>query len=142
MGRPVKRTLKAGNEMTHFLSTWFWPLITGLALITALVNFGVAIAQRKYATVALVRGAAGSASLALAVFIIVAKNIRLHPPFALEWQEVFLAAGVFVFIMLWLPSQFERNSEAPKRTTLQERAARPVRATVRLQQTIPEDWMN
>ena len=128
--------------MTGFLIAWVWPFTTALALIAALINFGVAISRRNFPMVALVRSIAGLVCLGLATFIIAGKNLGFHPPVSLKLEEVFIGAGVFVFLVLWLPSQFERNSEAPQRPTLQERAARPARATVRLQQTIPEDWIN
>src|SRR5262245_29693533 len=111
--------MTGNGTMAGFLTTWFWPLITSLAVIAALVNFGVAYLQRGFPMVSLVRAIAGLASLGLAIFIIVGKNAGMHPPFALGWQEVFAATGVFVFIVLWLPSQFERNSGAPQRISLQ-----------------------
>lgn len=137
-----------------FLRLYFWPLIITLALIAALINLGLAIARRRYPMVALVRGVAGFLSLALGIGIIVGKSLQLHPPFALDAPTVFIAAGVFVFATLWLPSRLELNIEresgAKTPTTMQERAARPTNATIRLQQsgaksggkTGADEWVN
>ena len=96
--------------MNDFLRQFFWPLITSLALIAALINFGLAWSRRKAPTVMLVRIIAGLASLALGVAIILGKNLGWQKPFPLEWQYVFAATGAFVFVALWLPSYVDRNS--------------------------------
>ena len=96
--------------MNDFLRQFFWPLITSLAIIAALINFALAWSRRKAPTVMLVRIIAGLASLALGVAIILGKNLGWQKPFPLEWQYVFAATGAFVFVALWLPSYVDRNS--------------------------------
>jgi hypothetical protein len=130
--------------MNEFLRQFFWPLITSLAIIAALINFGLAWSRRKAPMVMLVRIAAGLASLALGVVIILGKSLGLHPPFPLEWQTVFAATGAFVFVALWLPSYVDRNSlQDEGYKSMQERAARPANATVRLRDTRGSDeWVN
>lgn len=130
--------------MNDFLRQFFWPLITSLAIVAALINFGLAWSRRKATMVMLVRIIAGLASLALGVVIILGKSLQLHPPFALEWQTVFAATGAFIFVALWLPSYVDHN--APQEQThasIQERAARPANATVRLRDSRSSDeWVN
>ena len=130
--------------MNDFLRQFFWPLITSLAIIAALVNFGLAWSRRKAPTVMLVRVVAGLASLALGVVIILGKNLGLHPPFPLEWQTVFAATGAFIFVALWLPAYVDRNAPQEEgHKTIQERAARPANATIRLRNTgAPDEWVN
>jgi hypothetical protein len=129
--------------MNEFLRQFFWPLITSLAILAALVNFGLAWSRRKAPMVMLVRIVAGLASLALGLLIILGKSLGLHPPFPLEWQTVFAATGVFIFVALWLPSYVDRNTGETERTSMQERAARPANATVRLRDTRGSDeWVN
>jgi hypothetical protein len=129
--------------MNEFLRQFFWPLITSLAILAALINFGIAYSRRKTPIVLLVRVVAGLASLLLGLVIILGKSLQLHPPFPLEWQTVFAATGVFIFVVLWLPSYVERNTEASGHKTMQERAARPANATVRLRDTRGSDeWVN
>jgi len=119
--------------MNDFLRQFFWPLITSLALIAALINFALAWSRRKAPTVMLVRIIAGLASLALGVAIILGKNLGWQKPFPLEWQYVFAATGAFVFVALWLPSYVDRNSPREEgHQSIQERAARPANATIRL----------
>jgi len=129
--------------MNEFLRQFFWPLITSLAILAALVNFGLAWSRRKAPMVMLVRIVAGLASLALGLLIILGKSLGLHPPFPLEWQTVFAATGAFIFVALWLPSYVDRNTGEAERTSMQERAARPANATIRLRDTGGSDeWVN
>ena len=65
--------------MNDFLRQFFWPLITSLAIVAALINFGLAWSRRKAPMVMLVRIIAGLASLALGLVIILGKNLGLHP---------------------------------------------------------------
>src|SRR5262249_39370511 len=133
------------RDVTQFWYSIFWPTITTLAVIAAIVNFAIAVSRRQYPLVALVRALAGTASLALAVIIVVGKALQYHPEDAgisLQWQTVFIATGVFIFAVLWLPSYVERGSRAPARTSIQERAARPAKATIRLQRTDGDEWVN
>jgi NhaP-type Na+/H+ or K+/H+ antiporter len=126
--------------------TAFWYLITALGLIAATINFVLASMRRQQVMVALVRGVAGVVSLALAIGIVVGKMEHIKPPFPLEWQTVFIATGVFVFAVLFLPSYLDKGaSEADeKKLTLQQRAARPAKATIRLQNTGSgsDEWVN
>jgi hypothetical protein len=125
----------------------FYPLITALALLAAVVNFALAVSRRQYLLVVLVRTVAGLTSLALAGVIVLGKALDLHIFQALnlvdlQWSTVFIAAGVFVFIVLWFPSYVERASKVPASPSIQERAARPAKATVRLQRSGPDEWVN
>lgn len=132
--------------MTQFWLSMFWPTITTLAVLAAVINFAIAISRRKYPLIALVRAVAGSASLALALLIIFGRAFQIKeaisPGLQLEWQTVFIATGVFIFAVLWIPSYIERSSRAPTRASIQERAARPAKATVRLQRTGTDEWVN
>ncbi len=56
----------------------FWPMITTLAVIAAIINFAIAVTRRQYTLVALVRAAAGLASFALAAGIILDKTMQWH----------------------------------------------------------------
>ncbi len=125
----------------------FYPMITTLAVLAAIINFGLAISRRQYPLVALVRTLAGLASIALAAGIVLDKTLALHVfqnlnLVDLQWSTVFIAIGVFVFIVLWVPSYVERTSHVPANPSIQERAARPVKATVRLQRNGPDEWVN
>ena len=53
--------------------------------------------------VAVVRVLAGLVSLAVSIGIIVGKAFRLSHPY-LQWQEVIIGFGVFIFAVLLLPS--------------------------------------
>jgi hypothetical protein len=128
--------------------TAFWYLITALGLIAATINFVLAGLRRQQIMVALVRGAAGVVSLALSIGIVFGKMEHIRPPFPLEWQTVFIATGVFVFAVLFLPSYLDKSTaseeEEMKKMTLQQRAARPAKATIRLQNTGSgsDEWVN
>jgi hypothetical protein len=135
------------RDVTQFWYTIFWPTIATLAVLAAIINFAIAVSRRQYPVVALVRGLAGTASLALALIIALGKAAQYHPEdigVTLQWQTVFIATGVFIFAVLWLPSYVERGSRAPARPTIQERAARPAKATIRLQRTSVngDEWVN
>jgi hypothetical protein len=122
-------------------------MITTLAVIAAIINVAIAVSRRQYTIVALVRAAAGFASFALAAGIILDKTMQWHIFQSLnirdlQWSTVFIATGVFVFVVLWFPAYVERSSRVPARTSIQERAARPAKATVRLQRSGPDEWMN
>jgi hypothetical protein len=122
--------------------TAFWYVIVTLGIITAAVNFGIAFARRKQQMVALVRGLAGVVSLVPPVGIVVGKALAIPHP-SLAAQDVFVATGVFIFAVLLLPSYFERTSanDAAK-PTMQQRAARPVNATIRLRDASSDEWVN
>ncbi|HEX6123430.1 MAG TPA: hypothetical protein VFY89_09725 [Ktedonobacterales bacterium] len=127
--------------------TAFWYLITALGLIAATINFVLAGMRRQQVMVALVRGVAGVVSLGLSVGIVLGKMEHIKPPFPLEWQTVFIATGVFVFAVLFLPSYLDKSAaseEEEKKMTLQQRAARPAKATIRLQNTGSgaDEWVN
>jgi hypothetical protein len=124
--------------------TAFWYLITALGLLAAIINFILAGMRRQQVMVALVRALAGLISLGLAAGIVVGKAAHLHPPFPLSVQTVFIATGVFVFAVLFLPSYFDKSTspQDEKKVTLQQRAARPAKATVRLQNSGTDEWVN
>lgn len=122
--------------------TAFWYVVTAFGLIAAIINFSIAALNRQHALVALVRGLAGVVSLLLAVWVVVGKVVlQWHPPFALEWQTVIIATGGFVFAVLLLPSYVDQGQKDQAQPTIQQRAARPANATVRLQNGTDE-WVN
>lgn len=122
--------------------TTFWIIIIIVAIVVAIINFAIAAVRRKELMVALVRGLAGLLSLLLVGGIIVGKAIVIQHPF-LDRNNVFIGFGVFVFAVLWLPSYVERSRGAEPKVTIQERAARPVNATVRLRDAKSSDeWVN
>lgn len=123
--------------------TAFWYVISALGVLAAIINFSLAVVRRNQPMVALVRAIAGVLALALPVGILIGKLIlHAHPPFALEWQTVFIATGAFVFAVLLLPSYVDKGEQA----TLQERAERAVRpanATIRLEKPgVGDEWVN
>ncbi len=124
--------------------TAFWYVISGIGILAAIINFSLAYARRKQPMVALARAVAGGVALALPVVILIGKVVlHAHPPFALDWQMVFIATGAFVFAVLLLPSYVDKSE---KKETLQERAAHVVRktnATIRLEKPgIGDEWVN
>jgi hypothetical protein len=121
--------------------TPFWYAIVTLCVIAAIVNFIFAYARRKRPMMALVRGGAAAVSLVLAVGIILGKAISIDHPY-LDAQYVFIAVGIFIAVVFLLPSYIEKvNGEGPK-VSMQQRAARPVKATVRLRDVQSDEWVN
>lgn len=123
--------------------TAFWYVISGIGILAAIINFSLAVSRRQQPMVALVRSIAGVLALALPVSILFGKLVvHAHPPFALEWQTVFIATGAFVFAVLLLPSYVDKGEQA----TLQERAervVRPANATIRLEKPgVGDEWVN
>ena len=122
--------------------TLFWYIIVALGCIAAVINFSIAASRRKQPVVAGVRLLAGLVSLAVSIGIIVGKAFRLAHP-VLQWQEVIIGFGVFIFAVLLLPSYVGKDgSEVGNRVTLQQRAARPANATVRLRDAHSDEWVN
>jgi fatty acid desaturase len=120
--------------------TAFWYIIIALGFIAAIVNFSLAAARRKKPMVALVRSIAGVASLVPPVGILVGKLVlHAHLPSSVNWQTVFIVSGVFIFAVLFLPTYVDKDTEHP---TIQERAARPTNATIRLEKSGSDEWMN
>jgi hypothetical protein len=127
-------------EVGHL--TTFWIIIIIVAVVVAIINFAIAAVRRKELMVALVRGLAGLLSLLLAAGILVGKAIVIQHPY-LRAQDVFIGFGVFVFAVLLLPTYVERGRDTSPKVTIQERAARPVNATVRLRDAKSSDeWVN
>jgi peptidoglycan/LPS O-acetylase OafA/YrhL len=124
--------------------TPFWYAIVALACLAGIINFALAAARRKRATTALVRVVAGSISLILAIGILYGKAIASwHPPVPLTKENVFIAFGVFVAIVFFVPSYIERATGDQPKVSMQERAARPVNATVRLRDArAGDEWVN
>ena len=121
--------------------TLFWYAIVTLCVIAAIINFILAYARRKHPMMALLRGGAGAVSLALALGIIVGKVLEI-PHTYLTRENVFIAVGIFIAIVFLLPSYIEKvNGEGPK-MSIQQRAARPIKATVRLRDVQPDEWVN
>jgi hypothetical protein len=121
--------------------TAFWYVIVTLGILTAIINFVLAYARRGQPMVALVRGLAGVVSLVPPVGIVVGKALAVPHP-TLQAKDVFIATGVFIFAVLLLPSYAERGSKDSSKPTLQQRAARPANATVRLRDAGADEWVN
>ena len=120
--------------------TPFWIVIIALGVLAAIVNFAIAITRRGEPMVVAIRTLAGLLSLAAAVGIVVGKEANLVPVL-LPWYYTLIGAGIFVFAVLFLPSIIGKNSAAPE-VTLQQRAARPANATVRLREQGADEWVN
>lgn len=120
--------------------TTFWVVIIALAVIAAIVNFAIAVSRRGEPMVVAIRALAGLVSLVAAVGIVVGKEADLVPVL-LPASYKLIGAGIFVFAVLFLPSIIGKNSAAPD-VTLQERAARPANATVRLREQGADEWVN
>jgi hypothetical protein len=54
---------------------------------------------------------------------------------------IFIASGIFIGATLMLPSYIEQSSGQEQGPSLQQRAARPVNATIRLQKN-SDEWVN
>jgi hypothetical protein len=122
--------------------TLFWYIIVALGCIAAVINFSIAASRRKQPVVAGVRVLAGLVSLAVSIGIVVGKAFRLEHP-VLQWQEVIIGFGVFIFAVLLLPSYVgKEESEMGNKATLQQRAARPANATIRLRDAKSDEWVN
>ena len=120
----------------------FWYIIVALCALAAAINFILAYSRRKHASVALVRGVAGAVSLAVAVGIILGKVIAIAHPYVTK-ENVFIGVGVFIALVFLLPSYYEKNAGEAPRVSIQQRAARPANATIRLRDAAaPEEWMN
>lgn len=120
--------------------TPFWIAIVVLGVLAAIVNFAIAAMRRDEPMVLAVRALAGLVSLIAAVGIVVGKEASLVP-FLLDWPVKLIAAGIFVFAVLFLPSIVGKKSDTPE-VTLQQRAARPTNATVRLRDQGADEWVN
>ncbi|HEV7126868.1 MAG TPA: hypothetical protein VGN32_05435 [Ktedonobacterales bacterium] len=127
----------------------FWYILIAVGTLAAIINLSLGWAHRDRPVHALVRGAAGLVSLGLAIGVVVTKLIlNLHLPTSMEGprsnQFVFIAAGLFIGAALMLPSYIDRIDRQDGEATgpsLQERAARPVNATVRMQKN-SDEWVN
>jgi hypothetical protein len=124
----------------------FYYIITAVGTLAAIINFSLGWAHRDKMLQAVVRFTAGVVSLIPPVGFIIAKLIlNQHlPPFIngpRAPQFVFIAAGLFIGGTLMLPAYIERGSAEAEAPSIQERAARPANATVRLQKTLDE-WVN
>jgi hypothetical protein len=134
-GQPRDNTPREERRMTPF-----WITIIALGILAALVNFAIAATRRGEPMVVAVRVLAGLASLAAAVGIVVGKEANLVG-MILPWSYKLIGAGVFVFAVLFLPSIIGKRFAAPE-VSLQERAARPINATVRLREQGADPWVN
>jgi protein-S-isoprenylcysteine O-methyltransferase Ste14 len=134
--------LQSKFKEERVVSSLLWPSVIAIGCLAAIINFGIAASRRKQPMVAVVRVLAGLVSLAVSVGIIIGKAFRLEHP-TLQWQEVVIGFGVFIFAVLLLPSYVGKDeaSENP-RLTLQQRAARPVNATIRLRDAATDEWVN
>ncbi len=121
--------------------TPFWIGVIALTIIVAAVNFAIGASRRGNPVIFGVRLAAGVASLAAAAFIILGKLANIMPVL-LSWPARITIAGVFVFAVLFIPSVIERNREPSTEPTIQERAARPANATIRLREGGSDSWVN
>jgi hypothetical protein len=123
--------------------TPLWYFVIAIGCLAAIINFGIAASRRNQPMVAVVRVLAGLVSLAVSAGIILGKAFRLQHP-TLQWQEVIIGFGVFIFAVLLLPSYVGREDETSgsPRPTLQQRAARPANATIRLRDAHTDEWVN
>jgi hypothetical protein len=126
------------------VNPWYY-LIIAVGMIVAIINFSLAWAHRERRLQALVRFVAGVVSLVPPVGILLAElalqmNLRPvnHDPNLPKY--VFIAAGLFIGGTLMLPAYIERSGDASQGLTLQQRAARPANATIRLQKN-GDDWL-
>lgn len=122
-----------------------WYITIAIGALAAIINFSLGWAHRGRPLHALVRFAAGIVSLGLAVGVVVTKLIlNLHLPRALEGpganEYVFIAAGLFIGGTLMLPAYIERSGAESQAPSLQQRAARPANATIRLQKN-SDEWL-
>lgn len=118
-----------------------WYIVIALGVLAALINFSIAVARRARPMVMAVRGVAGLLSLAVAVGVVLGKAERITHPY-LDVQYVFIGLGVFVFAVLLLPSYVDRGSKETPKVSMQQRAARPANATVRLHDAGTDEWVN
>ena len=104
-----------------------------MGVLAAIVETAIWFTRRSRPMV-LYRGAGGAGGfLVAAVGIVVGKEADLISVI-LPWSYKVIGAGVFVpSAVLFLPSILGKNSAAPD-VTLQQRAARPANATVRLRE--------
>jgi protein-S-isoprenylcysteine O-methyltransferase Ste14 len=122
--------------------TPLWYFVVAIGCLAAIINFGIAASRRNQPMVAVVRVLAGLVSLAVSAGIIIGKAFRLQHP-TLQWQEVIIGFGVFIFAVLLLPSYVGRDeASGSPRVTLQQRAARPANATIRLRDAKTDEWVN
>lgn len=127
------------------MAAYWWYIIIAFGLLAVVINGVLAVSRRGQPMVALVRGAAGFVSLIAVTGVIVVKAGRIHAHPKFQPSEIFIAAGVFIFAVLFLPTYFERTFQgeaAQTKPTIQERAARPVNATVRLREKGSDEWVN
>lgn len=119
-----------------------WYLTAALCVVAALINFALAYARRQHPMLAGIRTIAGVVPLIAAGGIVLGKLTAIPHPYVTR-ENVFIAFGVFIAIVFFLPSYVEKQAgEAPK-VTLQQRAARPTNATVRLRDAKGSDeWVN
>lgn len=118
-----------------------WYIIVAVCVLAAIINFTLANARRKQPLVATVRVVAGLLSLAAVGGIIVGKSLAIPHPF-LDARNVFIGFGIFVFAVLLLPSYADRIAKDTPNVTMQQRAARPANATVRLRDSGTDEWVN
>lgn len=121
--------------------TAVWYIVVALGILAAIINFGIAVARRSQPMVMVVRALAGLVSLGVAVGVVLGKAERIAHPY-LEAQYVFIGLGVFVFAVLLLPSYVDRGDKATPKVSMQQRAARPANATVRLRDASADEWVN
>jgi cell division protein FtsW (lipid II flippase) len=129
----------------RFVAAYWWYIIIAFGILAVVINGSLAFSRRGRPMVALARSLAGVISLAAVIGVIVEKtnHVLSHPKF--QPSEIFIAAGVFIFAVLFLPTYVERTFQAETeqaKPTLQERAARPVNATVRLRDKGTDEWVN
>lgn len=121
--------------------TAVWYIVVALGILAAIINFSIAVARRKQPMVMIVRTLAGLVSLGAAVGVVLGKAERIAHPY-LEAQYVFIGVGVFVFAVLLLPSYVDRGSKDTSKVSMQQRAARPANATIRLRDAGGDEWVN
>jgi hypothetical protein len=120
-------------------------IIGAVGGLVAIINFALGWAHRGQPAHALVRFAAGVVSLVPSIGFVITKLIlQVHLPTVMQSPDspryVFIAAGLLIGATLMLPAYIERSGTEPG-PTLQERAARPANATIRLKKN-SDEWVN
>ncbi len=120
--------------------------IIAVGTLVAIINFVIGWVNRAQPLRATVRFIAAAVSLLVPVGLLLSKlalqlNLRpaSHDPNLRSY--IFIGAGLFVGATLMLPAYIERGGAEPTGPTIQERAARPAKATIRLERNT-DSWVN
>ena len=121
--------------------TPFWFGIVALCTLAAIINFALAAGRLHQPLAAGTRAVAGLLSLGLAIGIPVGKAFAI-PHVYLTQETVLIAVGIFIAVVFMIPSYVDKGQQVTQKPTIQERAARPVKATIRLRDAGSDEWVN